>query len=658
MVAPAIPAPQPPRPAATGAVRLFGRYQLLRLLGRSTQSMLWLVQDPRDDKEALLALPRAQIHDERVMDAWQQRARRASRLTHPHLATIVEVGAHEHWPYVVYRRGDFVTWPERVTSQGLPADEVAEWSVQVLRALAFAHEAGMAHRDLQPFSLLVDDAGRVQLLGLEIADFMPIGGPAGAASGRDVRGGQATMDERRQQREDATWDVLAVGLVMHQVLAGQAPLDEPDVARVIARMPPHGSEIVRLPWTVPRPIPEPLRAIVNRATDRQERQRYRSARTFERALEGWLRASGDPAAGPLSLLSDRLRSVGALPAMPGGADRAARLALMETGHAHELSDIILQDLGLAFEMLRAVNLAQAQAGHAVNGPVLAMHRAVAMLGLDGVRRSALSLRGWPGPLNEAGASALQALIARVKRAALLARALQPAGYDPEVVYLVTALQNLGALVVQYHFPDEAQQVRRLMQPAPAAKPGQPDEPGMSIEAAAYAVLGVDIESIGAAVIRHWGLDDSVQHLVRRLPSTGPVHSPENDDELLRTVASAANEIVDALGLPARHVMPALQRVVQRYGRVLGFGLKELHETLQSHGGSPAFDPSAATTATPAASPAAAPAPAPGTGDEADAGATATTTTRPRAPRAATPEAPAARAAAPGGQAVPATQERG
>jgi non-specific serine/threonine protein kinase len=550
--------------------------------------MLWLAQDTRTDAERLIAMPRAQIADERTMAAWLQRARRGARLSHPHLAAVVEVGEHDRWPYVAYERGDFVTWAERIGAQGLPAEELAAWSMQVLRGLAFAHEAGMAHRDLQPFSLLVDENGRVKLLGLEVADLMPLA----PAPGGDAAGGQAAMDERRQQRGAAVEDVLAFGLVAHQVLAGAAPLDEPDVARVIARMPPHGGEIVRLPWTVPRPIPDPLRAIVNRATDRQERQRYRSARTFERALEGWLRATADAEAGPIALLIDRLRAIGVLPALPGGADRAARLALMETGHTNELSDIVLQDLGLAFEMLRSVNLAQAQAGHATSGPVLAMHRAVAMVGLDGVRRSALSLRGWPGPLDAAGASALESLVARVKRAGQVARALQPPGYDTEVVYLVTVLQNLGPLVVQYHFPEEAQQIRRLMLPAPSPKPGQPDEPGMTAEAASFAVLGVDIAALGAAVIQHWGLDDSVQHLARRLPLAGAVHLPESDDDQLRAVASCANEAMEAVGLPARHVLPALQRVVQRYGRVLDLTLKDLQEVLQSIGEMPSLEPAA------------------------------------------------------------------
>jgi len=584
------PAPSSaPRPAAAGsAVRSFGRYQLLRLLGKSTQSMLWLVLDTRDDIEMMLAMPRTQPRDDAALTGWLQRARRTTRLTHPHLARISDVGEVERWPYVAYHRGSRVTWAERVGSQGLAAAEAAEWAIQALQALAFAHQAGMGHRDLQPFSLLVDEQGDVELLGLEVAEFMPAG-PApdpdtitdkSAETMTDGLGHQAASDERRQQRQAAEQDVLALGLLLHQLLCGAPPLDEPDIARAIARLPPLGRDIVRLPFTVPRPIPDALRAIVNRATDRQPRQRYRSARTFESALDGWLRASAATDAGPITLLLDRMRSVGLLPAMPGGADRAARLALMESGHTNELAELVLQDFALAFELLRSVNLAHTQSGHAGSGPVLATHRAIAMVGLDGVRRAALSLRAWPGPLNEQGAAALEALIRRVKRAASLARTLQPPGYDTEVVYVITALQNLGWLVVQYHFPDDAQQIRRLMQSVPSDKEGQPDEPGMSVESAAFAVLGVDIDALATAVMRHWGLDESVQHMVRRLSPAAPVHPPDNDLDMLRTVASCANEAIEAIAQPARLAGAALHRVALRYGRPLGLTLKDLQEALQ------------------------------------------------------------------------------
>ena len=213
-----------------------------------------------------------------------------------------------------------------------------------------------------------------------------------------------------------------------------------------------------------------------------------------------------------------------------------------------------------------------------------------MVGVEGVRRAALALRPWPGPLAEPAAQELQRQIGRTRRAAALAVALRPAAYDPEVVLLVALLQDLGRLVVQYHFPDDAIQIRRLMQPAAAQREGDAEEPGMSEEAAAFAVIGVEIDAIGLAVARHWGLDESVLLLGRRLPLATPVRIPEDDEATLRTVASCAHEVVDALALPATKVLAGLQRVVQRYGRALGFDLRGLQSALEGMGAAPPLEP--------------------------------------------------------------------
>jgi non-specific serine/threonine protein kinase len=350
---------------------------------------------------------------------------------------------------------------------------------------------------------------------------------------------------------------------------------------VIERLPPLGRDLVRLPWDTGHAVPEVLRAIVNRATDRQERQRYRNARTLERALDGWYRHEGDQGGGPLALLADRIRAAGVLPSVPGGAARAARLALMERERTNELAEIVLQDTALTFELIRLVNSAQVRAAMAAgSGPVLTVRRTIAMLGLDGVRRAALSLRAWPGPLSDEQGNELERQLDRVRRAARIAQWIRPAGYDAEVVFLLTLLQNLGRLVLQYHFPDEAQQIRRLMLPAPATKAGEPDEPGMSEEGAAYAVLGIDIESLGAAVARQWGLDDAVMHMIRRAPAGSPVRSAETDDEVLRLTGSCANEVVDASLLPAHQQAAALQRVAQRYARALHVTLRDIQLCVQ------------------------------------------------------------------------------
>jgi len=554
--------------------------------------MAWRVADPRSGQELMLVLPRVQPPDAVALDLWQQAVRQASRLSHPQLAAAVEVGVQDGWPYAAYDPRDDATLLDRASRKGLPGAEAAELASQTLRGLAFAHEAGVAHHDLQPYLVLVSDSGQVRVAGAAVAAERSLQ-RAGEASA--ARSDTATL---RLQREAAERDVLSVGVLLHGLLVGTQALDETDVGRVIQRLPPLGREIVRLPWTTGHPIAEPLRAIVNRATDRQERQRYRNARTLLRALEGWLQTDATTDGGPLALLADKLRVAGVLPSSPGAAARAARLALMERERTNELAEVVLEDLALSFELLRLVNTAQVRGAQvAGSGPVLTVRRAIAMLGLDGVRRAALALRAWPGPLQEEGARELTRLIERCRKAGRVALALRPAGYDGEVVYLITLLQNLGRLVVHYHFADEAQQIRRLMQPAPSTREGEPDDPGMPEEAAAYAVLGADIEAMGAAVARHWGLDDSVLAMIRRMPMATAVRSLDGDDDLLRSVASCANEAVDALSLPAPRVLAALQRVVQRYGRALDLNLRDLQAALQG-GNAPAAAPIAQTMPAP------------------------------------------------------------
>jgi eukaryotic-like serine/threonine-protein kinase len=269
-----------------------------------------------------------------------------------------------------------------------------------------------------------------------------------------------------------------------------------------------------------------------------------------------------------------------LPLSPGSAARVARLAMMDRERTNELAEVVLQDLALAFELLRWVNSVQVRGTQAAgSGPVLTIRRAIAMLGLDGVRRAALGLRAWPGPLQEAAAQALQTLSDDAKRAGRVAQALRPAGYDAEVVHLVTLLQNLGRLVTTYHFPDELQQIHRLMQSAPPLQAGEPEQAGMSEQAASRAVLGTDIEGIGTAVARHWGLDDGVLHLIRRMPLATQPRTVDNDDDMLRAVASCANEAIDANALPVSRRQQALRRVAQRYARALRIGFNDLQDAL-------------------------------------------------------------------------------
>ena len=356
-----VPSSASARPTSLG--RTFGRFELLQLLGKSQGSMLWHVREPSSQQEWVLTLPRVQPADPAALEQWLLQARQGARLEHPHLATSVEIGVQEHWPYLAVDRAGSVTLAEWIAEHPNPSPlEVVGWVSQVLEGLAFAHEAGITHRDLQLQSLQISESGRIQVAALATASQGPLGASVPVDANR--RGvDQAVLGEAdalKAHREAAERDVLSCGVLLHVLLTGAPVLDEPDIAKVVRRLPPAGRDIIRLPWSTPHPIPEALRAIANRSTAGQDRHRYLSARTFLRALQGWLEAEALGRDGPLELMLDRLRTVGTLPGLPGMGARVERLAAMDREHTDEISNQILQDMALSFELLREVNSAQVQ----------------------------------------------------------------------------------------------------------------------------------------------------------------------------------------------------------------------------------------------------------------------------------------------------------
>jgi non-specific serine/threonine protein kinase len=573
-------APSPARP--------FGHYALKRQLGKSELTTLWLAIDQRTGLETMLSVPRVAPSGASGLGNWLLAARRAARLDHPNLARVADCGVHEQWAYVAVDRRAGVTLEERLTQHPLPVlDDATVWIENVLRGLAFAHDAGLAHHDLQLHHIVINERGQASVMALGVGPF-----DAAESAHADVAGATPIL---RAQRAAAERDVLATGLLLHRLLVGAYALDCDDIGGAITRVAPRGRELVRLPWTTPQPIAEALRAIANRSTSPQVRLRYRSARTFLGAIAGWREAAAEDNGGPVGLLLDRLHGVGHLPALPGLATRVQRVTSIESTRTDEIARHLLPDMALSFELLKTLSSARVQGTQIPgNGPVLTLRRIVALIGVDGVRAAANSLRTWPGALEEERAQSLRQAIDTVRLAGHLAQAVRPAGYDPEAVYLVTVLQNLGRLLLRYHFAEEAEQIHQLMQPVPAVRSEgeivSPPQAGLDEEAAAYAVLGVTIDTLGNAVARHWGLGNEIAHMIRRLPTDAPVRKPDNDNELLRIVASAANEAIEALALPPPKSATALNEVVVRYARtlrltsrVLDDALVEAREALASDG---------------------------------------------------------------------------
>lgn len=565
----------PPR----AAPKQFGRFLLNQLIGKSAASSTWLATDPLLKQEVLLFVPKKAQTKAQLRQAWVDHAQSISRLKHPKLAEVLEVGEHDGWTFMSCMRGKTQTLAERLATGTAPTPvEAAIWMADVIDGLAYVHEAGKAHYDLGLHNILIDGAGRASLAGI------------GTGADTDTLAFLATHDNDRQQvRAASERDVLMAGLIMHRVLAGHPALDDSDMGSAASRV---GREIVRLPWTTPHTVPETLRAIVNRATDRQQRQRYLNARTLLSAIQSWIKTNAQEGGGPLLLLLDRLNTVGHLPNRPGTERALSNILSQEQLRVDDFVDVIVKNPALVWELLRSVNTASYRSNSADDG-VTTIGRTVVLLGQAGLRKVASSLRSWPGVLGaqataadgdaaQAAQLALQTELRMTCIAGHAARLLAPFSVHDEEASITAMSQRLGWLLILYHFPEECAQITKLMQAGPPPEDSETPTPGMTREAATAAVLGINLDELTHAVMRHWGMHERLQSASHPLSKSTPVRHPTEQVDILRTVASLANELVDASALQAEpaKVASAIYHASSRYVRALDLAPKECQLVLE------------------------------------------------------------------------------
>jgi len=565
-------------PPTSPPVPHFGRFELRQLLSRSLEATTWRAFDPRLQQEVILCVPRAQPRPPQDLENWHQDVQAASRLKHPRLVDVLEISIQDGWPFTGGHRGTGVSLLGGLAAGPEPTvAEVVGWMVDVLEGLAYAHEAGVPHRDLGLHNVLIDTSGRASVAGLGVGFVAEVPGKP-----------KVPRTGVQQQRAATEHDVLMAGLLMYRLLAGSPALDDPDLCSAAERV---GREIVRLPWSASKPVPDTLRAIVNRSTDRQQRQRYLNARTLLAALQGWIKTNEQESGGPLALLIDRLNTVGSLPSRPRLGRAFAQSLGKDNLRVDDMVDIIAKDPALVWELLRYVNTARFQTGIS-DDRVTTITRAVVLMGQVGLRNVSGILRPWPGVLAVAEAkdpkapvpvaqASLDKALRRTCIAGHIARLLAPFSISDEEALVAAISQRLGHLLVRYHFPDEAAQIDRLMLPGPPPDPASPPTPGMGLEAAAGAVLGVDMEELSIAVMRHWGMEERLQQAARALNKSSPVRRPDDGAEMLRAVASLANELTIAVGAEPTRLQALVNHCFMRYGRALGLTFKECQEALET-----------------------------------------------------------------------------
>lgn len=237
----------------------------------------------------------------------------------------------------------------------------------------------------------------------------------------------------------------------------------------------------------------------------------------------------------LEYLLRRMRFKSDFPALSASVSRVQALSDSENDSMQSLCDEILQDVALTQKLLRVVNTAHFR--RAGTDPISTVSRAVALIGVGGVRNMALSLMLLDHMQDKAHAQQLKVEFLRTVMAGTLASELSNSSKEAEDAYLGALFRNLGRLLVSYYLPDDAEQIRLLSE-------GKDGEPPVDEVIAAKKVLGVSLDKLADKVGQTWGLPDGLRACMMSPGTAAPRISLAARPERIYWLASLANAAAD------------------------------------------------------------------------------------------------------------------
>ena len=561
--------------AGPRAPGLLGRFELRRILGHGAQAVVWLAFDPRLEREVAIKLMTVeQGTDPSTMTGWLQEARSVSRLTHPGIVPLFEADAHNQQPYLVFEYVEGQTLSTVLSKRGaLPTAEAVALALEMLEALMVAHAAGVIHRDLKPSNVMINPAGRARIMDFGIAAQAQVATGSEAADSISGTPGYLSPEAAKGLPPTALMDVFAVGVVLAEMLSGRSLMAERDPHRAIQRV---INEQLTLPADLSADVDDRLRAIIMRGLARDPLLRHASAEVFRDELVSWLGVSpaSDGAAaqagaggnGTLDFLLRRMRHKTDFPALSNSIIRIQGMATSETESVGNVTSEILKDVALTNKLLRLVNSAHFARG----GSISTVSRAVSLVGFNGIRNMALSLVLLERMQDKTHAIVLKEEFLRALMAGAIAGELSVGVRGSEEAFIGALFQNLGRLLAEFYFPEEARTVRSL-----CLSPRNP----VSEATASASVLGLNYEALGTGVAKAWGLPDGIQRSMRKPVGEPPVRQPADLSERLRWTAGAANEMADILlRSEPKEVDARLGQVARRYAKALGVSVEEIQTT--------------------------------------------------------------------------------
>jgi serine/threonine protein kinase len=271
------------RAAASDIPPVVAGYTLVRVIGRGGMGVVWEAIEHRFDRRVALKVHLPHVWDGTDTHVWSE-ARLAAQVADPGIVGVHDLGkALDGSPYYTMDLIDGTDLSALLREGPLPQARALAIGAQISRAVAAAHERGIAHRDLKPRNVLIDDHGRARVL-----DF----GLAHGVSGTDrfensVFGTPAYMapEQVMALAVGPAADIHAIGVMLYEMLTGQRPFTGEGPKQVMDAIALRAAE----PPTTKNPaIHVDVEKVILRCLEKDPEARFPFARKLVHALEALL----------------------------------------------------------------------------------------------------------------------------------------------------------------------------------------------------------------------------------------------------------------------------------------------------------------------------------------------------------------------------------
>ncbi|MGD9364984.1 MAG: serine/threonine-protein kinase [Desulfobacteraceae bacterium] len=262
----------------------FGRYEILRELGRGSMGTVFLGLDPKINREvAIKTLKYADVATgdlDQVKTRFFREAEAAGKLSHTNIVSVYDVGEERDMAYIAMEllNGRDLTqfcMPEHL----LPVDQVLSIIADVAAALDYAHNQGVIHRDIKPANIMLLEDGRVKVTDFGIALVVD----ASKTRTGIVMGTPNYMSPEQVagQTPDGRSDLFSLGIVLYELLAGAKPFKGDTITTVIHAI----THDYHSPFSEFKPdIPACCQTMVDKLLAKGLNERFDSAAQFSKAL--------------------------------------------------------------------------------------------------------------------------------------------------------------------------------------------------------------------------------------------------------------------------------------------------------------------------------------------------------------------------------------